>query len=189
VWQPLSGHVRLDGADIFSWDRTDFGRHCGYLPQDVELFAGSVRDNIARFTVTDDGLIIEAAQAAGCHEMILRLPFGYDTKVGAGGTALSSGQRQRIGLARALFGSPRLIVLDEPNSNLDMEGEQALIRSISQLREACVTVVLIAHRTAILGICDQIAVMVDGQIKRLGPRDEILGKLHALASTQQGSVA
>jgi PrtD family type I secretion system ABC transporter len=179
VWQAHKGHVRLDGVDVFTWNRRDFGRHCGYLPQDVELFSGSVRDNIARFTNADDASVILAAQAAQCHDMIKRLPYGYDTKVGAGGTALAAGQRQRIGLARALFGAPRLVVLDEPYSNLDGEGEKALIQAVTQARAGGATVVMISHRPSLLAGCDRIAVLIDGQIQHSGPRDEMFAKMNS----------
>jgi PrtD family type I secretion system ABC transporter len=177
IWPARSGVVRLDGADVYTWNRTDFGRYCGYLPQDIELFAGSIRDNIARFGDAEDEAVIEAAKAAGCHELILRLPQGYDTVVGASGAGLSGGQRQRIGLARALFGKPRLLVLDEPNSNLDNEGEQALINAILAARDAGATVIMVSHRPSLLAACDYVAVLSEGRLAQYGPRDEVFNKL------------
>lgn len=179
IWSARTGVVRLDGADVYTWTRGDFGRHCGYLPQDVELFAGNIRDNIARFSGRDDAAVIDAAKMAGCHELILRLPQGYDTIVGMGGAGLSGGQRQRIGLARALFEKPRLLILDEPNSNLDNEGEQALVSAILAARSYGATVVMISHRPSLLAACDYIAVLSEGRLAQFGPREEILSKLKA----------
>jgi PrtD family type I secretion system ABC transporter len=177
VWKPRSGVVRLDGADVYAWGRMDFGRHCGYLPQDVELFAGSVRENIARFGNSDDTDVVAAAIMAGAHEMILRLPSGYDTQIGRGGSALSAGQRQRIGLARALLGIPRLVVLDEPNSNLDAEGEAALMQAIQRVKQAGATVLMISHRPSLLANADLLCVLTDGQVQHFGQRDEVMAKL------------
>lgn len=180
VWKPRSGLVRLDGADVYSWPRADFGRYCGYLPQDVELFAGSVRNNIARFCSAeevDDAAVVAAARMAGVHEMILRLPHGYETPLGPGGASLSAGQRQRIGLARALLGEPRLVVLDEPNSNLDTEGEAALVEAMRRARAGGATIITISHRPSLLADADLIGVVVDGQMQNFGPRDEVFQKI------------
>jgi len=177
VWQSRSGTVRLDGADVYTWRRSDWGLHCGYLPQDVELFAGTVRDNIARFRDAEDSDVIAAARMAGMHEAILRLSKGYDTQIGFGGAVLSGGQRQRLGLARALLGNPKLLVLDEPNSNLDAEGERALLNALHQIRLTGATVFMISHRRSLLAGADLLAVMIDGQIQHFGPRPEVLHKL------------
>lgn len=178
AWPALSGHVRLDGADIMTLPSETLGPQIGYLPQQADLLSGSVRDNIGRFR--DDAspeAIITAAQAAGCHEMILRLPSGYDTDIGLGGAYLSAGQRQRIGLARALFGNPNLIILDEPNSNLDGPGEQALQSAIAAAKARGATVIIIAHRPNAIVHCTKLMVIDDGKIREFGPADEVLAKV------------
>ena len=177
VWLPYNGAVRLDGADIKSWPRDKLGPYIGYLPQDIELFDGTVSENIARFSTIDAAAVIEAATKAGIHEMILRLPQGYDTPIGEAGGVLSGGQRQRMGLARALYGNPSFLVFDEPNSNLDEIGEAALIEAIRGLKQAGKTVVIIAHRPSVLAHVDKIMVMRDGMIHMYGPRNEVLAKV------------
>ena len=186
IWKPISGSVRLDGADIYTWARTDWGLHCGYLPQEVELFAGTIRENIARFRDAEDADVIAAAVAAGVHELILQLPLSYDTQIGYGGSVLSGGQRQRIALARALFGNPKLIVLDEPNANLDAEGEEALRQIVRRIQQAGVTVIVITYRQSLLAAADLLAVMVEGQLRHFGPRAEVLGQLQ-LANQAKGN--
>lgn len=177
VQTPSAGAARLDGADISSWIRSSLGQHLGYLPQDVELFADSIAANICRFDDGDDNAIIAAAKLAGVHEMIVRLPEGYDTQVGEGGAILSGGYRQRIGLARAVYGNPSLVVLDEPSSNLDADGDAALAHCILQLKQRGTTVVLISHRPATIGVCDKILVLREGVAEMFGPRAEILSRL------------
>lgn len=181
LWPVSDGIIRLDGADITSWDLERLGAFLGYLPQDVELFAGTVAENIARMGAVDSDRVLDAAQIAGAHDMILRLPGGYDTPVGEYGQGLSGGQRQRIGLARALYGNPRIIVLDEPNSNLDEEGETQLMQCLFRLRKKGVTVILVAHKPSILMAVDEILVLQQGGRPLLyGPRSVVLHKLEEL---------
>ncbi|MFC0669076.1 type I secretion system permease/ATPase [Azotobacter chroococcum] len=179
VWAPQHGVVRLDGADINNWDKRELGPHIGYLPQDIELFEGSISENIARFGEVEPDKVIQAARAAGVHEMILQLPEGYDTVIGSEGVNLSGGQRQRIGLARALYGQPRLLVLDEPNSNLDDVGERALANALRQVKASGATIFVITHRTSILAQLDSLLVMHEGAVSLYGPRDKVLAKLAA----------
>lgn len=177
AWVPSSGHVRLDGADITAWNPTQLGRSIGYLPQQIDLFPGTVAENIARMGVVDAEKVARAAMLADVHEMILRLPEGYDTDVGRLGNRLSGGQRQRIGLARALYGDPVLVVLDEPNSNLDGDGEQALNRALIELKRLGRTVVIVAHQPGALRTADTLLVLRDGAVGAFGPRDEVLKHL------------
>ena len=180
---PTRGHMRLDGADVRAWPDADRGRYVGYLPQNVELFAGTVRDNIARLGDAEDDDVVDAAKLAGAHGMILRLPNGYDTRIGTGGLPISGGQRQRIGLARAVFGNPALVVLDEPNAHLDAEGEQALAEAVRRLRERGATVVLIAQRAGIMAQVDKMLVVKAGVISTFGPREEVLRELKTALPT------
>ena len=178
IHQPTRGHVRLDGADIFNWAREDSGRFFGYLPQEVELVAGSVKENIARLSPDPDPkAVFEAAETAGIHEMVLRLPQGYETPIGEGGVFLSGGQRQRIALARAVYEMPRLIVMDEPNANLDAEGETALVKAIMKAKERGATVILVSHHPHLLKPADKLLVLRDGRAELFGKRDEVLGNL------------
>ncbi|SFD85147.1 type I secretion system permease/ATPase [Massilia yuzhufengensis] len=177
VWPAAMGKVRLDGADIYQWNKGELGPHIGYLPQDIELFSGTVSENIARFGEIDSEKVVLAARRAGVHDMILHMPGGYDTKLGDGGAGLSGGQKQRIGLARAMYGDPSLIVLDEPNSNLDDIGEQALVQAVADLRQRGKTIVLITHRTTVLGVTSKLLLMRDGAAQMFGPTNEVLGAL------------
>ncbi|MEX0446855.1 type I secretion system permease/ATPase [Xenorhabdus sp. SGI246] len=177
VWPAQEGVVRLDGADIYQWNKDELGTSIGYLPQDIELFAGTIAENIARFNDLDPEKIIEAAQKAGVHDLVLNLEQGYDTVIGAGGMGLSGGQKQRIGLARALYGNPSLIVLDEPNSNLDDIGEKALSGAIGELREQGKTVVVITHRPALLSQTNKVLLLVQGQMKLFGPSQQVMAAL------------
>jgi ATP-binding cassette, subfamily C, bacterial EexD len=177
IWPTAGGHVRLDGADIGNWDRGQLGPFLGYLPQDIELFDGTISENICRFGEENPEKIVEAAKLAGVHELILRLPDGYDTRIGATGGALSGGQRQRIGLARAVYGNPRLLVLDEPNSNLDDQGEKELVAAIQRIKSQGCTIVVISHRTMVLHSMDKILVMKEGAPVSFGPKDQVLASL------------
>lgn len=189
IWPPQHGVVRLDGADIASWDKQALGPYVGYLPQDIELFEGSISENIARFDNVDPEKVVQAAQLAGVHEMILMLPDGYDTIIGSEGINLSGGQRQRIGLARAVYGNPRLVVLDEPNSNLDDVGERALGVALKKLKEGGATVFIVSHRPNILSRLDRILVMAGGTISMYGERDRVIAELAAQQAKNQPRVA
>ena len=177
LWPLHNGKVRLDKADISQWDKVALGKHIGYLPQDIELFQGTVSENIARFGEIDPKKIVEAAQKANVHEMILKLPDGYDTKIGVGGSSLSGGQRQRIGFVRAIYDNPVLVVLDEPNSNLDELGEQGLIQAINSLKVNGSTVIIITHRPSILQVTNKLVVMKNGLLEMYGATNEVLAKL------------
>jgi ATP-binding cassette subfamily C exporter for protease/lipase len=177
VWPCASGAVRLDGVDMFAWNKEELGPHVGFLPQNVALFEGTIAENIARFGAPDHDKLEAAARQTGLHDYILSLPQGYETEVGVEGMALSGGMRQRIGLARALYGNPRLVVLDEPNANLDEVGENALIHALQMLRAAGATVVVITHKTNLLAIADLMLLLVEGEVKLFGPRDEVLAAL------------
>ncbi len=171
------GTVRLDGAEIVSWPRDRLGQYIGYLPQDVELMTGTIAANIARFGQHDSDAIVAAAKLAAVHDLILALPDGYETRIGDGGRMLSGGQRQRIALARAVYGSARVIVLDEPNANLDADGEIALRKAIMRLKAMRRTVVIVSHKPTLLGIVDRILVLRDGRLDMFGPREMVLAKL------------
>lgn len=182
VWPSAVGKVRLDGADIYQWNKDQLGPHIGYLPQDIELFSGTVAENIARFGNVDSEKVITAAKRAGVHDMILHLPKGYDTPLGDGGGGLSGGQKQRLGLARAMYDDPSMLVLDEPNSNLDEIGEQALVSALNDLRQRGKTIILITHRQSVLGTTSKLLILREGVAQAFGPRDQVL---QALAQAQQ----
>jgi ATP-binding cassette subfamily C exporter for protease/lipase len=194
VWPAMMGKVRLDGADIYAWNKAELGPYMGYLPQDIELFSGTISENIARFGEVDAEKVVQAAKRAGVHDMILHLPEGYDTKLGDGGAGLSGGQKQRLGLARAMYGDPSLIVLDEPNSNLDEVGEQALVSAILDLRARGKTIVLITHRASAISATTKLLVMRDGAVQMFGPTKEVMTALNevtqkALAQQQAAQQA
>jgi ATP-binding cassette, subfamily C, bacterial len=185
VWKPASGKVRIDGATFEQWDREALGCHIGYLPQGVELFDGTIAENIARFDEDASAeAVIAAARAADAHDLILRFERGYETRIGEAGSALSAGQRQRIGLARALYGDPFLIVLDEPNANLDQEGEAAVVSAMASVRERKGIVIVVAHRPSALGVVDLVLAMEGGRAKAFGPRDEVLSRVLRKPSRQ-----
>jgi len=188
VAEPNSGEVRMDGSELRHWNPDELGRHVGYLPQDVELFSGTIRENIARMGEVDDEAVVEAAVLAHAHEVIQHLPQGYDTAIGDGGMRLSGGQRQRIGLARAVHHLPRLVVLDEPNANLDQAGEAALAAAIEELKRRGCTLLIVGHRPSTLAQADKVLVLKDGQVELFGPRDEVLPRLRT-ASTGRAAMA
>ncbi|MCF8209637.1 MAG: type I secretion system permease/ATPase [Rhodoferax sp.] len=188
LWPAANGKVRLDGADVYTWNKSELGPYLGYLPQGVELFEGTVAENIARFGVIDQAKVEAAALAVGLHEFILALPSGYANPVGRDGAMLSGGQRQRVALARAIYGNPTFVVLDEPNSSLDEQGDAALAGAIAQLKSRGTTFVVMTHRTSVLGVADKMLVLKDGQTQLFGPRDEVLKALNeAAAKARQAS--
>lgn len=184
VWKPTSGVVRLDGGEVYRWNREDFGKHVGYLPQGIELFNGSIKQNIARMsTEIDPEKVIAAAKLAGAHEMILALPEGYDSDIGTAGSNLSGGQRQRIALARAFYGDPKLVILDEPNANLDEAGELALAQSVKYARDKGITLVIISHRPSILGVVNKMLILQNGSVLDFGSKEEVHKNFSAHAGT------
>jgi PrtD family type I secretion system ABC transporter len=187
AWKPQLGHVRLDGADVFAWDAIDLGQHIGYMPQQIELYPGTVAENIARFGEIDSGKLVAAARRASVHEMILKLPEGYETNISLHDMRISLGQRQRLGLARAVYNDPAIVILDEPNSNLDSDGDLALNRALAELKQQGCTVVIVTHRPAALQTADRILILRGGSIIRFGTRDEVLKPQEVLP--QQFSMA
>jgi ATP-binding cassette subfamily C protein len=181
VWGASSGSIRLDGGDVYTWNRENFGEHVGYLPQGIELFSGSIKENIARMSEdADPEMVIQTAKMCGGHEIILRFPNGYDTDIGSGGANLSGGQRQRIGLARAFYGNPKLVVLDEPNANLDEAGELALAGALKAAKAKGIAVIVISHRPSILSEVDKIMVIQDGAVASFGTKEEVQGRIQML---------
>lgn len=183
AWQPLIGAIRIDGASIKDWNRQELGQYIGYLPQDIELFSGTVKENIARMdTNPDPDAVVMAAQLAGVHDMILQLPNGYDTEIGMDGSTLSGGQKQRIALARTFFGDPKIIVLDEPNASLDSYGEAALAAAIEFAKEKKITVIIISHRTPILSLATKILMVKDGMVAAFGPKEQVMEQMKKAAA-------
>jgi ATP-binding cassette, subfamily C, bacterial exporter for protease/lipase len=189
VWPATTGTVRLDGSDVYAWNKSDLGPHIGYLPQDIELFAGTVAENIARFGEVDSEKVISAATRAGIHPLVLRLPQGYDTMLGDGGAGLSGGQMQRMGLARAMYGNPSVVVLDEPNSNLDEAGELALLKAINDLRSQGKTIVLISHRTSAIATTTKLLVLREGKVQIYGPTQQVIAELKRGRQTASPAVS
>jgi ATP-binding cassette subfamily C protein EexD len=189
IWPTAKGNMRLDGADVFAWNRHELGPFFGYLPQDIELFEGTISENIARFGQIDPEKVVNAAKMADVHDLILRMPEGYDTRIGASGGNLSGGQRQRIGLARALYGDPVVVVLDEPNSNLDEQGELALGNALQRLKQKKVTVIVITHRNNVLANVDKLLILNDGLVSVYGPKEQVIAHLkhHKTAASQAKS--
>ncbi|UZE21236.1 type I secretion system permease/ATPase [Pseudomonas sp. B21-056] len=189
IWPSQAGTVRLDDADISQWRRDELGQYIGYLPQDIELFEGTISQNISRFGPANAPAVVAAARMAGVHELVLQLPEGYDTVIGANGGGLSGGQRQRVGLARALYGEPRLVILDEPNSNLDDAGEKMLAEALHKLRQSRATVFVITHRSGVLAQVDKLLVLNQGELSLFGPRDKVLARLQGVAPAVQPATA
>ncbi|CAH0150358.1 type I secretion system permease/ATPase [Pseudomonas mediterranea] len=189
IWPSQAGSVRLDAADISQWRREELGQYIGYLPQDIELFEGTISQNISRFGPANAPAVVAAARMAGVHELVLQLPEGYDTVIGANGGGLSGGQRQRVGLARALYGEPRLVVLDEPNSNLDDAGEKMLAEALRKLKQSRATVFVITHRSGVLAHVDKLLVLNQGELSLFGPRDKVLARLQGVAPAVQPATA
>lgn len=187
AWKPQQGVIRIDGANLENWPSERIGQHIGYLPQDIELFAGTVADNIARLDEPDPEMVIEAAKIAGLHEMILQMPNGYDTQIGEGGTVLSGGQRQRIGFARALYGNPKILILDEPNASLDTAGELALVNALAHLKQAGTTTILITHNPQFINNASKLLVMQNGALAAFGPKEWVMAQLNK--ATQQAQVS
>lgn len=191
VWPVKGGRVLIDGLDLATLDRHWLGQRIGYLPQSVELFAGSITENIGRFTKADPAAVVEAAEMAGAHTMVQMLPNGYDTQIGESGAVLSGGQRQRVGLARALYGKPKLVILDEPNANLDSAGEEALAGALKRLKEQGATVIIVTHKPALLPMTDKLLVLEAGRIKKFGPTEAVVNELKAerMAELQRQGIA
>ena len=189
IYSPTSGKVEIDGADIRQWDIEELGKYLGYLPQDVQLFEGTVAENIARLGEIDSEKVIKAAKLAAVHEMILSLPQGYNTEVGERGTRLSGGQRQRIGLARALYGDPKIVVLDEPNSNLDEAGERAFLYSVNTLKQIGTTVIIVSHRPSVFTVSDKVLVLKNGTVFMFGPTKQVLQELMGQQKIQRQAKA
>jgi ABC-type protease/lipase transport system fused ATPase/permease subunit len=189
AWRPSRGHVRLDGADVFDWNPEDLGPHIGYLPQQVELLPGTVAQNIARFREIDSKAVVQAATTAGVHELILALPNGYETEISLHSRRISLGQRQRLALARAIYGNPAFVVLDEPNANLDEVGDRALIETLGALKRAGTTVLIVTHQASVLKCADMVLAIRDGTVAAFGPRDQILKPVRRVAPVAQESAA